>query len=230
MNVSDLSDVATFDFNGSSFGAQFIQLDHKTYIAFTSQNGSFQFGFDTVMGSNVSYLSICKLKHNTIKQIKMVNLPQINNANGITIKVSDCKKHALIGVGTRRIITGKTIFLTDSNHQQLSDCDGELRIYKFNKHELCLTQTKKTNITTVSPCFYPKDGLMLIDEQMSDGNPSFFNIYDMGCEHPHIVNGTFGAPPLELSVFSGNGKWLLVAGSDQDSSNINNINLYRVDN
>ena len=229
MNVSDLSDVATFDFNGNSFGAQFMQMGdkHKTYLAVSSQNGTFQYGFDSVMGSTSSTLSIYRLKHGVLTLKTSSDLPQI--ANWITVKMSDCG-HALIGASTRRAIIGNSIFVSDSNHASFGDHGHELRVYSFDGHKLELSLAKKTNITTSGPTFNSNSDLILVNEQLNDGDPSFFNLYNF-CKSSGLqfADGLYGAPSWSQSMFSGDGEWLLIAGSDQDS-NLNNINLYKVSN
>jgi hypothetical protein len=230
LSALDLSDVAMVDFAGSSFGANFIQLysDHtKTYIAVTSQNGDFQFGFDTPIGSTVSNLLIYKLKNGNLYLKKSTNLPQIINPMGLTVKVSGCKKYALIGASTRRAALNDSVFTDDSNNQSL-DCEGrEFRVYLFKKHHLELVKSKKTTLTTYGPTFYPQANMAISANQVADGDASFFNAFDINGSNLKITNGTFGGPPYFSAVFNQQGNWLVVAGSDQHV-NLDNIILYQV--
>lgn len=225
MNVSDLTTIATVDFDGSSFGAQFIQIHNKTYVALPSQNGNFEFGFNTAMGSTASKLSIYRLKSGVLTLVDSADLPQITNQ--VTVEVSKCGNFAKIGASTRRAIIGNSIFTTDVNNASFKVRGNEMRVYSFNGHTLQRNFTKNTDITTIGPVFRPESSIVLVNEQMNDGDPSFFNFYDYRESHLRLVDGTYGAPPFAQSTFSADGKWLLVSGSDQSAS-LKNINLYEI--
>ncbi len=227
LDANTLTDVAMIDFDGSTFGANFIQLKNKTYVALARQNGDFQYGFNTVMDSTESKLLVYRLKNQLLTLVAHKKLPQIIATSGVTVNNLYSNGCVLLGASTRRAVKTTSIFNDDSNNESFGCKGEELRVYIFDGHNLKLVKSKNTDTTTSGPVFYPNKNIILVNQQLSDGNPSFFNLYEL-TNYLSIKNGTFGAPPFAVSNFSDNGKWLLVTGSDQDV-NLNNLNLYHIE-
>jgi hypothetical protein len=224
----DLTDVAIQDIDGSTFGGEFIQMNGKTFVVIAIQNGTFQFGFNTEMESTLSEIKLFLIKKSKFKQVDRSRLPQIINANGLVVRMTDCGTKALIGASTRRAIKTTSLFKKDSNNRVFDNSGKEMRIYVFDGTEMKKVMSKKTDSTMYGPIFYPKDEILLINQQLSEQDPCTFDLYDCSLRRKTKKLGTYFAPPMSRFRFSETGKWLLVTGSDKNKK-INNINLYYVD-
>jgi hypothetical protein len=217
LNASDLSDVARVDFNGSTFGAKFIHLRHRTYLTLPIQNGTFQFGFNTAIGATEANLSVYRLKKNYLQFVDSHRSAQIINSIYVGSN--------MIGASSRRAIRDKSIFVDDSQNQNLNRSGKELQLFSFDGCELELSTSEKINLSTSGPVFAEDKNLVLVNQQLSDGNPSFFNLYRIHDCEMEWIDGPYGAPSYPTFCFSR--KWLIAAGTNQDKD-VYNINLYRV--
>lgn len=238
LNANDLSEVASTQVTGGSKGPNFFSHNHDNYVALTTYGGQFFFAFENSAAKPPSTLFVYKLQNNQLILVDQAQLPQ--QAGVPNFFESEGK--TLIGVGTvRATLNGQqTIFVNNSNNPSFLPLDNrELRIYSFDGRGLKLILANQTGLTTSSPVFSP-EGLILVNTQTSDGLPGFFNLFTLrsqrkGQKALKFVNGAFASPPFASDVFSRDGKWLLVTGSDQQSRQnicqinlLNNINLYQI--
>lgn len=230
LDATDLSEVASTQVSGGSLGSNFFSHHDENYVVLATYGGDFIFAFENPLAAPPSTLWVFKLKNNQLTLVDQAPLPQQGNVPS----VSKSRGKTLIGIGTvRAVLPGETtIFASDANNQSFLPKDNnELRIYSFDGRRLRLTLARDTGLTTISPVFSSK-GLILVNEQVTDGVPGFFNLFSFtnqrGSEQElRLVKGTFASAPFATDVFSSNGKWLVVTGSDQIAE-LNNINLYRI--
>lgn len=224
LKASDLSDVAITDLNGSTFRAYFFQLHSKPYLAVAVQNGLYEFGFNSPIGATESNLLIYKLKRHSLQLVTSHKLAQIANYNSIYSMETRCG--TLLGVPTRRAIVDSSIFRDDSQNRALTRQGQEVELFRFNGKKLELILSEKLNLSAYGPVFCNQDDLVIVGDQLSDGNPATFQLYQWNQACLKAVSGPYGSPPFPMFAMSRNGKWLIVAGTDQDPA-LNNLNLYR---
>lgn len=227
LNANDLSLVASTTINGGSSGPNFFSHGGQNYVTLTSYGGDYIFEFENPAAAPPSTLFVFKLHSNELRLIDQTLLPQ---QAGIP-NFFNHKGKTMIGIGTvRAVLPGEpTIFVSDVNNQSFLPKDNrELRIYSFNGRKLKLVLARQTGLTTASPVFSPK-GLILVNEQVTDGFPGFFNLFQLKEAMTfNFIDGAFASPPFAEGTFSANSKWLVIAGSDQQNDLLNNINLYRI--
>lgn len=225
----------------------------ETYLILLTNDGIFD--IDKPEASTFSVLKILRMDvcNNNIKLVDQVLLPQLGNYDFI-----EKDNKILIGVGTYRadISKVKTIFSIKSKSLLLNDGD-ELRLYKFSDCKLNLIYSKNLD-TSVQVFFHPSQNYMLIQqnnvktngllnntetESNCDDNdivtyPGFFNINYLCVQNCDISIGnsviTRTAPNNFSAEFSENGKWLIVTGSKENSTEsdvygIKNIQLFKMD-
>jgi len=221
LNASDLSDVATTDFDGGSYGAEFFDLikngKRKTYLAVSSQGGTFQFEFNNPAAAPPFKVLVYRLKNNTLKFITDTNLPALISTASITSFVPEEGNIAFLGASTSQIAD--------------SDPNGELQILVFDGRQLRTCNTKKTGLTTSGPFFDPTGEFLVINEQLNDGQLGFFTVNKFNKSLKRLA-GPISSAPLSLFTFNQNSKWLLQAGASffplPIPNTFKNINLYRV--
>lgn len=254
LDSSTLNGIASTTISGGSFGGIFLQFDNRTFVAVTSYNtttgNDWVYGFDRENAAPPSTLYVFELTGNALTLIDSASLPQAADAPSGTIFQQNNHNRALIGIGTSRAIkTGEVnIFSDNSDKTAFPDTNGhEELIYDFNGSSLNLAFSKNVNAGVQAPTFTPDGKHVFVDVQAIDGAPGFFRGYKLREEHHHRHNhplnldleaetGPFISPPFFVGTVSGNGDWLLVTGSDQNSgtsqtnenSQTNNINLYRI--
>ena len=177
------------------------------HLAVSNQNGTFEFGFDTVMNSTWSKVLIYKLK-DKLTLIRQIDLSQIVGVDGIQFK------NNILMVTTRR--ANKNIFVDNTNNESFTKDSAEVKLFKCDNKLI----EYKTNIST-NGHFLTNDKLLL-NEQSLNNFPGNFYITDKYFDY-HSKN--YLSPPFAL--FDSSKKWLLVAGSNAEPD-LYNINLYRI--
>ena len=223
LDAQNLSLIASTQVSGGSPGTNFITIDHETYVVLTTYGGDFIFSFENSLAAAPSTLFVYQLNHNQLTLVAQAPLPQQASSPTVFSK----GRKASIGVGTVRAnLSGEETIFTNSIPSFLANDNRELRIYQFDGCKLKLVLAKETGTTTNAPTFSSR-GLVMVNEQAFDGAPGFFNFYSFNQRRLSFIDGTFVSPPFITSVFSQDGKWLLLGGSNQDAQ-LNNINLYRI--
>lgn len=226
----------------------------ETYVALLTNDGI----YNTVrpQAKSFSVLKILKLdsENNKIRLIDQALLPQIGDFDLI-----EKNNHIYIVVGTNRadVNKNKSMFNQQSKSLLLNNGD-ELRVYIFGDNKLELLYSKNLD-TCVKVLFHPNKDNILIQQnnlkisRLSNNEctesdsfnytkeivsyPGFFNINslhinkcEIGIRNSYV---TRTAPNNFVAEFSKNGKWLIVAGSkensdDSDNYGIKNVQLYNV--
>lgn len=248
-----LEEVCEFIFEGNtSHIVESIILDHhdgchdNMYLLLSSSDD--EFGDGCPYAESFSVFKLLCFNGKCISLVDQVTLPQAAQFSCIK---KDEKLY--VSIGTTRADVKKVENPFNKKMESLIPEDGnELRLYRYcdHKKKLILLYTKNTD-SCVFTKFHPHNHSILIHQfnfQMNTNPygrckgdcsqyPGTFTINNvhLHCDDAEIKqsNLPYIVSPLQFdAVFSGNGKWLLVTGSDTSSIHygIKNIQLFSIKN
>lgn len=231
VNSSDLSEVATYEFDGSTGQTTiFFKLGHKQYLALPSTGGVYN--AQNPSSQAPALLTILRLEHGNLTVVDQVSLPQAftfdvrkdHDGDSVTILVST----------SRANLPGEKTYQVAPQDSFLPNDGDEYRIYKFHHklHKIC---TKNLNLSC-NGVIYPKGHYIALQQSVFGDTPSFVQLVHTDKHYclEHHSSVAVPVPRRYIGKFSENGKWFVASGAhnnfnDDEPQDLNNVLLFKVD-